>query len=762
MQLIIDNFDGLGPADYTQYLDATCLPKVVRQLNKASEMAAKLVFAEAAPVAPRQGSRVWLKKSDGTVLFAGYVSAHPRCEYMGKTTTATVMRYGLQCASDEWMLDLKALPQRLPCVSRTAGAIVRQMTNDVAPGGFDTSAVQDCDVVPVYAADVQRKWSEHAAELAMRARAAYRAEGGAISFAPVGGTSISIDESNANCNRSGLAVQAQPCGLNDVTVMGRVEPRTYVKDYFEGDGVTLSFPLAATPIGTIDHTVFEDEFPGSALNPVLWSNGNGSTARVGSGQLSASGNAVVQLVETVELGGGMVLQHGCVEFQGASTGIVGGLFAGGMSAANCVAGFQLRPSGSQTVLQALVNGAATGPTLTTVSGHQYQLTTRIFADQLRRTAQVFHSSQHPAGAGVGGDAIAADARVVLEVHDVDPSNPATMAAPSMVLFDDIVLNVAGFCNYALMNGTDLHCAVSYTRMRTNGGTVVRSAAPGSGWRTRLQGALADGGECRVSTTSLTFLAAEVPDATEQILVSYRAGLTSKAEQTNAAAIAALANGADSGVRSSVHGLQVPEARSTQDCSNAGLALLDDGTQTAWQGTYEVWSDFLGASDVRPGDAVAVKAASQKAQFTAIVRGVEIAVEELREDRSIYRLKFANDAAETLTFCFDTAKLKMPPVGVMTPGNWTLGPVKNAALSQILASQVTIATNMAPPSGGGFEVRGADQGWGAGNDRNLWGRFTAQSFVVPRLSRSQAYYVRQYDASGNYSRDSVLLHVDWPL
>ena len=47
--------------------------------------------------------------------------------------------------------------------------------------------------------------------------------------------------------------------------------------------------------------------------------------------------------------------------------------------------------------------------------------------------------------------------------------------------------------------------------------------------------------------------------------------------------------------------------------------------------------------------------------------------------------------------------------------------------------------------------------------NLAGRFSTQTFTLPRLSRVQSYYLRQYDASSpaKYSRHSALLHVDYP-
>jgi hypothetical protein len=63
-----------------------------------------------------------------------------------------------------------------------------------------------------------------------------------------------------------------------------------------------------------------------------------------------------------------------------------------------------------------------------------------------------------------------------------------------------------------------------------------------------------------------------------------------------------------------------------------------------------------------------------------------------------------------------------------------------------------------------EVRRSDLGWGPANDRNLVGRFGTETFTIPRLSRSQTVFLRQYDASAppKYSRHTTALHVDYPL
>jgi len=62
-----------------------------------------------------------------------------------------------------------------------------------------------------------------------------------------------------------------------------------------------------------------------------------------------------------------------------------------------------------------------------------------------------------------------------------------------------------------------------------------------------------------------------------------------------------------------------------------------------------------------------------------------------------------------------------------------------------------------------KVRWSDFGWGASDDQNLAGRFTTQTFTLPRLAKTEDYYLRQYDASTppKYSRFSAALHIDYP-
>jgi hypothetical protein len=83
---------------------------------------------------------------------------------------------------------------------------------------------------------------------------------------------------------------------------------------------------------------------------------------------------------------------------------------------------------------------------------------------------------------------------------------------------------------------------------------------------------------------------------------------------------------------------------------------------------------------------------------------------------------------------------------------------------LLMMTASVIWGQTPPLTTISEVRWSDAGWGQGNNRNLVGRFTNQTFTLARLSQVQDYYLRQYNASSPplYSRVTTALHVDYPL
>ncbi len=277
-----------------------------------------------------------------------------------------------------------------------------------------------------------------------------------------------LNESDATFSPQGFLLQPVNGVVNDVTVIGEAEPEAYVSDYFVGDGLTERFYLSQTPFTKTSTTLFDEEYITSPLESTLWSvvdpsgvvSVNGGKLQIAGGT-GADGSTTVQFVEKLELGGATVLQHGDVMFNAASTGVLGGLYPGTISIAGCLAGFQITPNGAQSNIQALVNGVAAGTAITTVVGHHYVLSTFLYSLEIYRRQQIFHSSTNPAGSGRGGAEIGADVRVVLEIHDIDPTYPATQVAAAAVLYDGLISGAPDFCNYVLVNAGNVQCAIAF-------------------------------------------------------------------------------------------------------------------------------------------------------------------------------------------------------------------------------------------------------------------------------------------------------------
>jgi len=341
-----------------------------------------------------------------------------------------------------------------------------------------------------------------------------------------------------------------------------------------------------------------------------------------------------------------------------------------------------------------------------------------------------------------------------------PGDTATMVAPATVLYNGLMANAPGFCNYTLVNAATMHCTIAYTYVTRISLAEVRTALPNSEYVTEPVGTLTDGGTCAiVSATTLDFYPQYVPPLKTLIVVSYRGRGRAVAEVLNTENIAALANEKDDGVRGELRMLEFPNARTQMDCENAALAILDDAGEAAWNGSYQVGSTFLpgGATDIFPGDAIVVQVPSPGADFEAIVRNVEIEMGDLAGDCGFYTIEFANDAAEPLAYedaaSAGVVPLQDVPARLAEVGDSYLVSLTQAQINDVTSTTVQIDAGMAPPSGCGIEVRAHDFGWGSANDRNLLGRFGSKTFTLPRLARSQKYFLRLYDSSSaaRYSR-----------
>ncbi len=781
MQLLIDNLDGRGAQDLSALVDSATDITVVRKLNCPAALNLSLIPTQSTFVAPTNGARVSLGCTDGLSLFTGYLTADPCRTYVGQGDHGPVYRYDLQALSDAMLLDQKTVELVPAFVARNGGDAFRQLTQDVLPGWFDLTGIEAGDPVPYFEANPSKKWSVTAAQIGLAARCSYRDNAGKLILTALGRNTYPLAESDSTFSPDGLRLQNVNRMANDVTVLGEPEPAAHVKDYFVGDGTTTTFYLSQIPFtrtnesSVSNRTILDEEY--SELDLTHWTVIDPQHAiSASAGQLQVAGGAgtdgqtCLNFIETIELGGATILEHGDVVFTSSSDGVIGGLYGEAVSIAGCMAGFRITPSGTNSNIQALLGGALSGATMATQPGHHYVLTTRIYPTEIYRMEQVYHSSLHAGGNWRGGQAVGCDVRLVLEVHDIDPSNPATQVAPATVLCDGVISNAPGFCTYALINATNMQCQVAFTYLYLAIDALVRTTLPQQGPVTARVGSLLEGAQCEVSTSSsLEFYPEYAPAANQTIEVTYRSRGIAMARVQNGASIAALQNGADDGERGCVRHIGAPVPRASADCENAALALLD-GAGTGWSGEYESWGQFLpgGAVDIFPGDGLAVNIPSRAASFLAIVREAQITVVDLGSETTRYALRFVDAGEPALDFSFASGTVKqtqaLVPIDVTQVGNTCLADLVDAEITNVTSTTVTIDAGFSPSPGGGIEVRYSDSGWGADNNRNLLGRFTVSSFTLPRYARGQNYFLRSYDGSSpaKYSRYSAALHVDFPL
>jgi hypothetical protein len=132
----------------------------------------------------------------------------------------------------------------------------------------------------------------------------------------------------------------------------------------------------------------------------------------------------------------------------------------------------------------------------------------------------------------------------------------------------------------------------------------------------------------------------------------------------------------------------------------------------------------------------------------------------------YRITFANDWAEGLGMTLSesiAADAWLPETALLSPGN-VLANLQQLQVVSATGTALQVDAGMAPPAGGGFEVRRRDGDFGPGVDQDLVLRSPVRSFSIPREGQVERYYVRMYDGSTSplYSRFSSAVFTDLPV
>jgi hypothetical protein len=491
---------------------------------------------------------------------------------------------------------------------------------------------------------------------------------------------------------------------------------------------------------------------------------NGLTFNGGNG---VDGQTTVTAIDTLEVGGALVVEAGGVVFGAQTAGILCGLYSGTIGLANCLAGFLVQQVAGATVVAPLIQGAAAGATFSPVAGHSYTLRVRTYCKEVQRSFGTYYAVGDGGTVSFGGGSAAAGANFVLEVQDL--TFGVTDAAT--VLYDGAVASCPALVSFAPVNSTNLAGSIANVAVTEAGAVWVTSREPGGTTFTRKLGLATQGADARVERNGkLHFYASAVPALNETITVTYRTPHRSVARLASAASMAAESSGGIPGSARWSGSVTSPLARGSADCENAAFAMLTLATSraAAWAGRYTGFNMQSGAAtngDIWPGDVLAVNAVSTGMIANLVVRSVTIEAFGYAPDLTKYTIEFANDWADALSMKVSSAVAEdawLPQTAATAVT--VLANLPGLAITSVTGSAIQIAAGVSAPPGGGFEVRRRDWHFAPGNDADLVLRSPVSNFAIPRAAAIEQYYIRQYDGSTppNYSRFSSAVFLSVPL
>ena len=614
--------------------------------------------------------------------------------------------------------------------------------------------------------------------------------GGVLTVEPLAGTVHALDDGDGTLSVSGLKLTQVRELANDVTLSGAMEPTTYWTEIFAGDGTTVAFPLSGQPDANSGGkaTLIADAFTGATFNPATWQISDpGSHLSLGVTGLSLNGGngqdgqTTLQAVAALELGGTVTLELGNTALNAGSAGVVGGLYSGAAEQANCVAGFNVRQSGGDTLLVPLIGGVEAGTPLAMLAGHQYTLRLRLHCPELLRVKQRFYGRREDgAVAPFGGGLVDAPLAVVLEARDVGAGSNTVVT----VLFDGVIASSPAQASVVVANSVQLFGSIGSVLLERAGTGWVQSTDPVNGAvSTRLIGKAGEGVDCELTssgTGTVTFFAGRVPAPNEHVTVLYRGRGRAVARVADQASIAAEAAGGGLGTARWLGHVAQPAARTSEDCENAALAVVHAATNRAAAVAGSYVMDNPQGSDIWPGDALVLTA--NGSSTTVIVRQVVVSTHGEAPEALRYKLAFANDWAEGLGINLSEAIAK----DALSPGAaldlvpapsaddiptlpvHVLANLQQMTVAAVSTTAIEVDAGLDPPAGGGFEVRRRDGGFGTGlgvvGNGDLVLRSPVRGFTIPRAAAEETFFVRMYDASTapRYSRVSGAIATHVPI
>jgi len=769
MKITISGFD------YSRSLDAVHPLTIERKLNEPTVCQFWLTPPAQGPLpTPVRNQAVAVTGDDGTAYFTGYVAGAPLPQFAGLGLEGPRYRIAVRAISDEVLMDQLPATSMMAASGMMAGELITSLVKHVRSAPLTAPAGSLQIPVSSFAVAPGTTWSKKAGLVAGQARAAYRAQAGSVQLSQIPAAVHPLNEADGSLNPAALSLTPNVRRelANDITVCGEREPAAYVTEYFLGDGATTQFNLAASPYfpPAATSTLIDEFFNQPDLDLTTWSrSGAEASLALGAGGLAmnggtgADGQTSLTWLDSIELGGTLLMEASGLTLAAGSSGSLAGLYVGSDTLVGCVTGFQVtaEPGSGAVSLQPIVLGQPTGTRYSINPATQYTVRIRLHCPDCERSLAIYRSFGDDGAVTSGGQTNQAPAQLLFDIQECVNG----VAGMPVVLFDGSISSLPPSCSVVAASLIDMHGSMRGFRLANLGtGWVVSTPAGGNPYTRRL-GSSAESSECNLDHLGrLLFAPGFIPAAGEKIAISYRTSGRAVGRAVNTASQQALAASGLPAVSQWIGTAKNPPARSSADCRNAAAAIVaaSAGVSAQWSGVYRSFNSAL-ASDVWPGDALQLNAPSLHLDSQVVVRAVTLTYASTYPDLVAYDIRFANDWADDLAI--KTSDSVNDDVWLPAPVSPALLPnLTKLTLTALTGSTVTVNTGTPPPSGGGFEIRRRDFAFMPGEDSDLVMRGSQQNLTFSRETAGDRFYIRMFDGASppNYSEFSTALFLNLPV
>jgi hypothetical protein len=396
-----------------------------------------------------RGAYITISTDTYGVWFTGYITNDPELEFLGTKNvagvTTPVWGFRYEATSDDYILNLKPLGILPPFINTTQGEILRTLVQLLAPQvGFNIAGVQDGVSVARYVVDPDKHFSDVVKDFADASYYRFTAKQKALTFAPMDATAatIAVDGNSKHFTPSRLSINSnnEPV-VNDVIVLGDIEPQNFIHEYFVGDGEEAIFPAVSSVFG-VDRTVLlDDDFGASSIDTAKWTlNDTLNYIQPFNGFLNFTGGprttppVWLESANLIPLEGNVRLTHGEWDFIQPTTlnelaGSICGLWTStpNNTFSGLAYGIQVWKNGDTTTsLNPIANGTVDSSQQIVVSyTKRYIIRSLISHSQaIRQCAQYSYLTSNGAVASITGASVPDTATVQTTITEIDPTNAA--------------------------------------------------------------------------------------------------------------------------------------------------------------------------------------------------------------------------------------------------------------------------------------------------------------------------------------------------